>query len=125
MSSKTQIYKCEICGSMVNVINGGAGTLECCNTPMNLQSENTTEAATEKHIPVISSIEGGFEVSVGSVIHPMEEKHYIEWIELIADGESQIKYFKPGETPVTKFYVESTNVRVRAFCNLHGLWSSK
>ncbi|MEN8154592.1 MAG: desulfoferrodoxin [Acidobacteriota bacterium] len=124
MSKKSQVYKCDICGSIVNVLHGGAGTLVCCNQPMTLQTENTTDAATEKHVPVVKKIDSGYEVVVGSVEHPMSEEHHIEWVELIADGISYFKYFTPEESPVATFITNATDVKVRAYCNLHGLWSS-
>jgi len=125
MSEKNQVYKCDICGSIVNVLHGGAGTLVCCDEPMTLQKENTTDAATEKHVPVVKKIDNGYEVKVGSVEHPMEEKHLIEWIELVTDEESFFKYFKSGEAPIATFLTDTKIVKARAYCNLHGLWRSK
>ena len=104
---KSQVYKCSICGNVVEVVHAGAGTLVCCGVPMDLLSENTTDAAREKHVPVIEKVDGGVRVKVGSVAHPMEEKHFIEWIELIA-----------------VFPVEGGQIAARAFCNLHGLWKA-
>ena len=86
MTEKLQVYKCALCGNMVEVVHAAGGELVCCGQPMGLQTENTTDAAQEKHVPVVEKIDGGYKVSVGSVAHPMEDKHYIEWIELIADG---------------------------------------
>ena len=88
MTERSQIYKCEICGNMVEVIHGGKGVLVCCGQPMKLFTENTVDAAKEKHVPVIEKVAGGLKVKVGSVPHPMEEKHFIEWIEIIADGKA-------------------------------------
>ena len=124
MTEKLQIYQCAICGNMVEFIHTGAGTLVCCNQPMNLLTENTTDAATEKHVPVIEKIDGGYKVTVGSVEHPMEEKHFIEWIELVADGKAYRQFLNPGDKPVATFSVDADSVFAREMCNLHGLWKA-
>lgn len=115
-------YKCSICGNVVQVSFVGGGELVCCGKPMNLLKENTTEASTEKHIPVIKKEENGYRVTIGSVLHPMEEKHYIVFIELIADGISYKKFLKPGDKPEAFFKVKAENVYALEYCNLHGLW---
>lgn len=125
MVAKLQIYKCSVCGNVVEVLHVGGGQLVCCGQPMNLISENTVDASKEKHVPVIEKIEGGFKVSVGSVLHPMEEKHYIEWIELIADGKAYRQFLNPGETPQAVFQVDAQSVTAREYCNIHGLWQSE
>jgi len=117
-----QIYKCEVCGNIVEVLHTGGGTLVCCGKEMKLFQENKTDGAVEKHVPVIEKTKDGYIVKVGSVTHPMEEKHYIEWIELIADGVSYRKFLKPGDKPEAKFYVKAEKVEAREYCNLHGLW---
>lgn len=122
MTKRLQIYKCEICGNMVEIIHEGAGQLVCCNQPMKLYEENTVEASREKHIPVVEKIEGGFRVKVGSIPHPMEEKHYIEWIEVIADGKTYRQFLKPGDTPEATFMINASQVTALEYCNLHGLW---
>jgi len=122
MTKRSQIYKCEICGNIVEVLHEGAGELVCCGKPMKLIVENTTDAAREKHVPVIEKIADGYKVSVGSVLHPMIDIHYIEWIELDADGQVFRKYLKPGDTPVAIFNVSAENVTAREYCNIHGLW---
>jgi len=122
MTNRSQIYKCEICGNIVEVLHEGAGELVCCGKPMKLIVENTTDAAREKHVPVIEKIADGYKVSVGSVLHPMIDVHYIEWIELDADGQVFRKYLKPGDTPVAIFNVSAENVTAREYCNIHGLW---
>lgn len=122
MAERLQVYKCELCGNIVEVLNGGKGELVCCGQPMKLLVENTVDAAKEKHVPVIEKIEGGYKVKVGSVAHPMEEKHYIQWIELVADGKSYIQFLKPGEAPEAVFKVDAVDVYAREYCNLHGLW---
>lgn len=120
-----QIYKCEICGNIVEVLHPGAGTLVCCGQPMKLVVENTVDAAREKHVPVIEKVPNGFKVSVGSVLHPMIDTHYIEWVELLADGRSYRQFFKPGDTPVAVFEVTAKEVSAREYCNLHGLWKGE
>ena len=122
MAEKLQIYKCMACGNIVEVLHGGDGELVCCGEPMKHMAENTVDAAKEKHVPVIEKIDGGFKVKVGSVAHPMEDEHYIEWIELIADGKAYRQFLRPGTTPEAVFNVESASVSAREYCNLHGLW---
>lgn len=123
MAEKLQIYKCEICGNMVEMVHAGAGELVCCGQPMKLFVENTVDAAKEKHVPVKEAVAGGLKVKVGSVAHPMEEKHYIEWIEIIADGKAYRQFLNPGESPEAFFPVEG-EFTAREYCNLHGLWKS-
>ena len=125
MAAKLEIYKCDVCGNMVEVIHAGGGQLVCCGEPMTLLKENTTDAATEKHVPVIEKIDGGYKVKVGSVAHPMEEKHYIEWIELLVGGESYRHFLEPGQEPEAIFHIEAENVSVREYCNIHGLWKGE
>lgn len=122
MAKLMEVYKCATCGNMVEVIHAAGGTLVCCGVPMALVNENSTDAAQEKHVPVVEKIDGGYKVSVGSAAHPMEDKHYIEWIELIADGVVLRKYLKPGDAPVAEFKTAAADVRAREYCNLHGLW---
>ena len=122
MAEKLEVYKCEKCGNIVEVLHGGAGELVCCGEPMKLLKENTVDAAKEKHVPVVEKTADGFKVKVGSVAHPMEEKHYIEWVEIIADGEAYRQFLKPGETPEATFKIEAQSVTAREYCNLHGLW---
>ena len=120
-----EVYKCSVCGNMVEVIHVGGGELVCCGQPMILQVENTVDAAKEKHVPVIEKVNNGYLVKIGAVPHPMEEKHYIEWIELIIDGVACRKFLKPGDKPEALFEVKADNVTAREYCNLHGLWSAK
>ena len=122
MAKKLQVYKCNICGNIVEVLHGGDGELVCCGEPMELLDEKTADAAKEKHVPVIEKIDGGYKVKVGSVPHPMEEKHYIEWIELLADGKAYRQFLKPGIPPEAVFNVEADTVSAREYCNVHGLW---
>ena len=122
MAERMQVYKCEMCGNIVEVLHGGPGELVCCGQPMNLLDEKTADMATEKHVPVIEEIEGGYRVTVGSTLHPMLDAHYIEWIELLADGVVQRAYLKPGDEPVAEFCVSAEKVSAREYCNVHGLW---
>ena len=124
-TKRFQVYRCALCGNTVEIIRENAGELHCCGQAMNLLQENTTEAATEKHIPVVERVDGGYKVLVGSVAHPMLDNHFIEWIELIADGiQVYRKDLKPGEAPEAVFKIEARDVYARAYCNLHGLWKS-
>jgi len=124
MAERLEIYKCEVCGSIVEVLHGGDGELVCCGQPMNRFVENTVDAAKEKHVPVIEKVEGGVKVKVGSVAHPMEEKHWIEWVEIIADGKAYRQFLNPGEAPEAIFNVEADQITAREYCNLHGLWKA-
>lgn len=120
-----QIYKCQVCGNMVELIHVGGGTLVCCGQPMMLLTENTVDAAKEKHVPMIEQVDHGVIVRIGSVAHPMEEKHYIEWVELIADGKAYRQFLQPGEAPEAFFPVTGDALSAREFCNLHGLWKGE
>lgn len=124
MTKQLQVYKCEVCGNIVEVLHAGVGQLVCCDQPMKLMEENTVDAAREKHVPVVEKTADGFKVKVGSVPHPMEEKHYIEWIELIADGKAYRQFLKPGGTPEAVFCIKGDNITAREYCNIHGLWKS-
>lgn len=124
MPQKLEVYKCNLCGNIVEVVTGGAGALVCCGQDMVLMEENTVDAAQEKHVPVPTRVNGGWEVAVGSIAHPMEEKHWIEWIELNANGTSYREFLDPGQDPKAYFPVDASEVDVRAYCNLHGLWKA-
>lgn len=124
MTKINEVYKCQVCGHIVEVIHVGQGQLVCCGAPMVLQVANTVDAAKEKHVPVIEKPDNGFKVKIGSVPHPMKEAHYIEWIEMIADGKSYKKFLKPGDEPEAEFCVDAKNIQARAYCNLHGLWQA-
>lgn len=124
MVERFQIYKCETCGNIVEVLYAGGGELVCCDHPMKLQVENTVDASREKHVPVIEKTATGFKVKVGSVPHPMEEKHYIQWIEVIVNGKAYHQFLKPGDAPEASFNLPSDNVVAREYCNLHGLWKA-
>jgi superoxide reductase len=121
---KLQIYKCSLCGNIVEVVHVGGGTLVCCGEEMDLLTENTTDAAKEKHVPVVAKVDGGYKVTVGSVAHPMEDKHLIQWVQLIADGKAYRQYLASGASPEAVFPVEAKQVTAREYCNLHGLWKA-
>ena len=122
MAEKLQIYKCAVCGNIVEVIYGGTGELVCCGQPMELLEEKTADAATEKHVPVIEKIDGGYKVTIGSTPHPMTEEHHIEWIELLANGKAYRQFLNPGDAPEAQFGVEADSATAREHCNVHGLW---
>ena len=124
MTERKQVYKCMICGNIVEMLHSGMGELVCCEKPMQLFTENSVDAAKEKHVPVIEKIDKGFKVKLGSIAHPMEEKHYIEWIELTAGEKSYKKFLNPGDAPEAEFCIDTAEVTARAYCNLHGLWKS-
>jgi superoxide reductase len=124
MAERLQIFKCEVCGHIIEVIHEGKGELVCCNKPMKHVVEGTVDAALEKHVPVVEKTPGGIKVTVGSVAHPMEEKHYIEWIEVIADGQAYRQFLNPGEAPEATFNIDAEQITAREYCNLHGLWKS-
>jgi len=123
MAKRLEIYTCSICGNIVEVVHAGGGQLVCCGQPMNLLVENSVDAAKEKHVPVAEKKPDGLLVKVGSVVHPMEEKHYIEWIEIIDEqGKAYRKFLKPGDAPEASFCVPEGAYTLREYCNLHGLW---
>jgi superoxide reductase len=124
MTAKLQVYKCEICGNIVEVLHEGQGELVCCGKPMKLLVENTTDASREKHVPVIEKTATGVKVKVGSAPHPMEEKHYIEWVQIIADGKSYRQFLNPGQAPEAAFDVKAAAISAREYCNVHGLWKA-
>ena len=125
MTEVKEIYKCEICGNIVEVLHNGIGALVCCGEPMKLMDEKTEDASTEKHVPYIEKTENGVIVKVGqNQDHPMEEKHYIEWIQVIADGKAYRKFLKPSDKPQAEFEIKADKIEVREYCNIHGLWKS-
>ena len=124
MAKLLGVYKCGVCGNIVEAVHEGAGELVCCGQPMTLLEENVTDAAQEKHVPVIEKTDTGYLVKVGSVAHPMLDEHHIEWIELLADGRAYRQFLKPGDAPEATFCIEATEVTAREYCNLHGLWKA-
>ena len=124
MTQRLEIYKCEICGNIVEVLHGGEVDMKCCGALMKLYKENTVDAAKEKHVPAIEKTSDGIKVKVGEVAHPMEEKHYIEWIEIIADGKAYRQFLNPGEAPEAEFKIDAEQVTAREYCTIHGLWKA-
>jgi superoxide reductase len=124
MTKLNEVYRCNVCGNITQVNHASIGELVCCNQPMQLLEENTEDAVTEKHVPVIEKTEQGVLVKIGEVPHPMEEAHYIEWIEIIADGKSYKKFLQPGDVPEAEFCIKATEITAREYCNLHGLWKA-
>lgn len=124
MAEQGQVYKCELCGNMVEMLSGGLGALVCCGQDMVMMVENTTDAAVEKHVPVIEVSDEGILVNVGSVDHPMTEDHYIEWIELLNEDKVYRVHLTPTSSPKACFPTLKGAVQARAYCNLHGLWKA-
>jgi superoxide reductase len=125
MTKLFEVYKCEVCGNIVKVVHGSVGTLTCCSKPMSLQQEKTSDQGKEKHVPVIERSANGILVKIGSVPHPMEEKHFIEWIEVRTGNAVYIRGLKAGEKPEAEFCITDMNAKARAYCNVHGLWTNK
>lgn len=125
MSKQLEVYKCELCNALIEVMQGGEGDLACCGQNMKLMVEGTSDGAKEKHVPVVEQTAAGYMVKVGSVPHPMEEKHWIQWIELVADDISYTRFLHPGSAPEAEFCVSGKNVYAREYCNLHGHWKSQ
>ena len=124
MTVQKQVYRCNVCGNIVEVLHAGQGELVCCGQPMELLQEKATDVGLEKHVPVVEATDRGVKVKVGDVPHPMEEKHYIEWIEVITDGGSCRQFLKPGNRPEAEFETRAQKVVAREYCNIHGLWKS-
>ncbi|MDR1946152.1 MAG: desulfoferrodoxin [Desulfovibrio sp.] len=126
MAKFLEVYKCTLCGKIVEVLHAGEGESSCCGKTMDFLREGVTDAAREKHVPVIEKTAGGYKVKVGAVAHPMEEKHFIQWVELVADGLSYTRFFKPGDAPEAEFSISGAkNVYAREYCNLHGHWKAE
>jgi len=124
MARLNQIYKCGICGNIVEVLHEGAGELVCCGQPMELQEEKTIDEGREKHVPVLERNGNELKVRVGETPHPMEESHYIEWIEVSNGSKFLKKFLKLGDAPEAIFLIDCENPRARIYCNVHGLWKS-
>ncbi len=125
MAKKLEVYKCAVCGNIVEVLHGGTGEMFCCGKPMGNLTAKTADEGKEKHVPVIEKIEGGVKVKVGSVAHPMEADHYIEWIEILADGKAYRQFLNPGDAPEAEFAVEADQITARELCNKHGMWKGE
>ena len=125
MAKLRGIYKCEICGNIVEVLHEGIGALVCCGEEMKLMEEKTQDSSVEKHVPYIEKTGDKILVKVGqNQDHPMEEKHYIEWIQIFADGKSYRQFLKPGDKPQAIFEIKAKKIQAREYCNVHGLWKS-
>jgi superoxide reductase len=124
MTQLNEVYRCEACGNIVEIVHAGIGELACCGQPMKKLVENTVDAAREKHVPTIEKTEDGILVKVGSVAHPMEGNHFIEFIEVVANGRVMRAHLKPGMAPEARFKCTSDKFTVREYCNLHGLWKT-
>ncbi len=124
MTQLNQIYKCNVCGNIIEVVHTGVGELVCCGQPMELQTEKNKDQGQEKHIPVIEKTDRGIKIKIGSVPHPMETEHHIEWIEILIDGASCKHFLKPHDKPEAEFPAKDKNIQARAYCNIHGLWKS-
>lgn len=124
MTKLKEVYKCNICGNIVEVLHTGEGELVCCGQQMELLIEEREDVGEEKHVPVIEKLEeGGLRIKIGSLPHPMEKEHYMEWIEInTIDGKSGKKFLKPKDSPKADFYTKFEVKSVRAYCNIHGLW---
>lgn len=124
MIERLQVYECEVCGNMVEILRAGGGELVCCGQPMTLHDENIVDASLEKHVPVVEKTKEGFKVTVGGVLHPMEEEHFIEWVQVIAGDKAYRQFLQPGQEPTAVFSIDADEVVAREFCNLHGLWKA-
>jgi len=124
MTKLKQIYKCNVCGNIVEVLHAGVGQLVCCGQPMELLTERTTDVGLEKHVPIVEKTGNKVKVKVGSVPHPMEQKHYIEWIEIIANGKTYRAFLNPGDKPEAEFEITAKKIEAKEYCNIHGLWKS-
>lgn len=125
MAKQLEVYKCELCGNIVEVLHGGDGDLVCCGEKMKLLDEQTADKSTEKHVPVIEKTDTGYKVTVGTTLHPMTDEHYIEWIELVADGISYTAFLKPGQSPEAEFCIQASRITAKEYCNIHGLWQAQ
>jgi superoxide reductase len=125
MTKLFEIYTCEVCGNITKVVHASTGSLVCCGKPMVLQAEKTVDTGSEKHVPVVEKSQKGILVKVGAVPHPMDEKHYIEWVEVRSGDNVYIHGFKPGDKPEAEFCCLDTNVKVREYCSVHGLWTNR
>lgn len=123
MIEMNQIYKCERCGNLLEVVGVGPGQLVCCEQDMKLLEEKTEDQGQEKHVPVVEKTDDGINVKVGAVPHPMEESHFIQWIEVLSGGNVQRKHLSPGSEPQASFRVDD-KFTVREYCNIHGLWKA-
>ena len=125
MLKRGQIFRCNTCGNMFELINVGGGTPACCGNEMEILSDAPKDVGAEKHVPIIEKTESGVKVKIGSIPHPMEETHYIAWIEIITDNETQRVFLQPGDAPEAVFKIDdTTNLFAKEYCTVHGLWRS-
>jgi superoxide reductase len=125
MTQRQEVYVCQQCGHVAEILRTGSGTMVCCDRPMRISEENTADASKEKHTPAVARAGGEVTVTVGSVPHPMAEDHYIEWIELVQGESTTRRFLKPGSVPQATFDVAQGPVTTRAYCNLHGIWKAE
>lgn len=125
MVEKYQVYKCDICGNTISVLFAGGGELVCCGQPMKVQEERTADQGKEKHVPFVQKSGEQLTVKVGETAHPMTDDHYIMWVDSISDDVETRNYFKPGDTPEKKFHYKQDLKKIRAYCNIHGLWKEE
>jgi superoxide reductase len=125
MTKRDQIFKCTVCGNIVEMVGTGVGTLVCCGQSMKSMKENSNDASIEKHVPVVTISASKTSIKVGEIEHPMEETHFIEWIELIVDDRVDKQFLHAGEKPETEFNIAPKKYIARAYCNVHGLWKSE
>lgn len=124
MTKMLEVYKCELCGNIVEVYHEAGGELVCCGQGMTRLEEKTADKTTEKHVPLVEAVEGGYKVTVGSTLHPMLDNHYIEWIQLVTEKQVLVQYLKPGDEPIAVFKTDDKALYAREYCNLHSLWKS-
>lgn len=124
MTKMLEIYKCEKCGNIVEIYHEADGDLVCCGENMKLLEEKTADKTTEKHVPVVEAVDGGYKVTVGSTLHPMLETHYIEWIQLVTEKQVLTQFLKPGDEPIAVFKTADKVLYAREYCNIHSLWKS-
>lgn len=123
MTNLRDLNHCSVCGNVVEVVNTGAPALVCCNKAMEKLVSGSTDASLEKHVPVVENVDGGIKVKVGSAPHPMEEKHFIRFIEVLTKDQVHRAGLVPGQAPEASFLVKADEVvEVREYCTLHGLW---
>ncbi len=125
MTKPLEVYKCEICGNIVEILHQAGGELVCCGQPMTLMTERLEDQGYEKHLPVIERDNKNVKVKIGSVPHPMEENHYIEWVEVVGNSTILRKHLNPGDKPEATFEYTEKMEKAREYCSVHGLWSQK
>lgn len=126
MAKMNEIYRCDLCGNIVELLHVGAGELVCCGQPMVVLAEKTADEGQEKHLPVVEKVDGDTRIKIGATPHPMEEKHYIEWVEVkTRQGKIGKKFLVPGDETQIDFHTREDVIEVRSYCNIHGLWKTE